>query len=397
MGHVTEVRVTPAALSRNFELIFQSLASEGPMAWLRAGEQRMLIVNTAEGAAEVLVHRSDVLIKPRSQTLETRTPYPERGDASPEFVTAIRKALAAGFSSREGAKAGEIIRDAVNAETMEWKNGSLIRLMPAARRIAIRTAVRGALGSDLGPKAELRFYEFMRWLDSGPRVLPAKRLTFHELRRSRMDRYFDYVTSELVSSAQDGSAINALEMVAPEFRPGLAGELLIATVGPFTQSAGWALARFADDHDEAARLRDEWPATDRTSGFIREVTRLHPTNVRITRAAIEDTSVGGEPVSVNTRVVLNVKAISRDDRYFEDPDRLLPERWLGQRPDKFAYVSFGLGRRRCLGEAFAMSALTALLPAVAEGRSLTVHGPVRVAGRGRLQPAERLRLCVRSV
>ena len=56
------------------------------------------------------------------------------------------------------------------------------------------------------------------------------------------------------------------------------------------------LVRFAGERDEASRLRAEWPATERTQAFVREVTRLHPTNPRITRAAVVDTTVGGEHV-----------------------------------------------------------------------------------------------------
>jgi cytochrome P450 len=123
------------------------------------------------------------------------------------------------------------------------------------------------------------------------------------------------------------------------------------------------------------------------------VTRLHPTNPRITRAALADTSVGGEPVPAHTRVVLNVNAIARDPRYYEEPDRLLPDRWLDGRPHKFAYLSFGVGERRCLGEPFALAALTALLPALAAGRTFAFR-ELQEARRGRHQLAEGLRVTV---
>ena len=148
--------------------------------------------------------------------------------------------------------------------------------------------------------------------------------------------------------------------------------------------------RFAGAPEEAARLRANRPATGRTLASIREVTRLHPTNPRITRAAVVDTTVGGAPVPARTRVVLNVNAISRAPRFYEQPERLLPDRWLRGRPHKFAYLSFGLGERRCLGETFALTALTALLPALCAGWELR-FGELQETGAGRRQPAEATR------
>ena len=166
-------------------------------------------------------------------------------------------------------------------------------------------------------------------------------------------------------------------------------------MGPLTQTAGWLLLHFADQPLEAARLRAEWPATERTSAFVREVTRLHPTNPRITRAALVDTSVGGERVPANTRVVLNVNAINRDVRLYEAPDRLQPDRWLDARPPKFGYLSFGVGERRCLGETFAVAALTAILPALCREWDLDL-AERRVTTSGRRQLAEGTVATIRS-
>ena len=101
-----------------------------------------------------------------------------------------------------------------------------------------------------------------------------------------------------------------------------------------------------------------------TEAFVREVTRLHPTNPRITRHALHETTLGGERIPKNARVVLNVNALHRSPRLYDEPARFVPERWLDGRPGthKFAYVAFGVGGRRCLGETMAMTSLMAMLP-----------------------------------
>jgi len=378
----SEVSVSPDALRDDLEGAFERLSAKGDLVWVAAGKQRFLLVNEPEAVSEVLVRKAEVLVKPRSQAIDTGPPRPELIDATID-VASLRRATTAGLAARDADVAG-----AVAAETAAW--GDEVELMPALRRIAIRIAVEGAFASSLDVAAEARLHEVLRWMDDAPRVLPASRLSRYALRRGAMHQYLAEIAAQLVANAEPGGELEALQAVPDAARLPLAGELLLGAVGPLTQTAGWLLVRFADDE---AQLRAEWPATTRTEAFVREVTRLHPTNPRITRAAIADTSVAGEPVPAHTRVVLNVNAISRDPRYYDEPERLLPERWLDGRPHKFAYLSFGVGERRCVGEAFALSALTALLPALAANRSFRFP-PLQETRRGRRQLAEELRVLV---
>src|SRR5207244_980213 len=126
--------------------------------------------------------------------------------------------------------------------------------------------------------------------------------------------------------------------------------------------------------------------------------RLHPTNERITRQATRETSLGGERIAELTRVILNVRALHCSPRFFEEPARFAPERWLDGRPspNKFAYVAFGVGGRRCLGDTMAVAALTALLPALLRDWDLA-FGKVRFTSKGRYQPAESVKVTVRRL
>jgi len=376
-------------LRADFEAVFDRLAGGGDLVWVTAGKKRFLLVNEPELVAEVLVQKSTVLVKPRSQAIDLGPPRAEPPPAVD--IAALRRAVSHGLAERP-AVAVEAVRAAAAAETASWRDGAEVELMPLLRRIGIATAVRGAFASELGEEEVRRLDGVLRWFDGSPRVLPARRLSRHSLRRRLMERELAQVAEALVAGA-DRSVPSELDALAVGDVPSLAGELLLGAVGPLVQSAAWLVIRFGSEADEAARLRAEWPATHRTEAFVREVTRLHPTNPRITRTALVDTAVGGEPVPAHSRVVLNVNAISRDPRFFEEPERLLPDRWLAGRPHKFAYLSFGIGERRCLGEALAVAALTALLPALAAGWELRPDA-FRATSAGRRQPAEGTRLAV---
>jgi cytochrome P450 len=371
------VRVSPKELREDFEAVFDGLRAHGDLVWVEAGEQRFLLVNEPELVSEALVRRSE-FVKPRLQAIDTGPPRVE--PVPPVDIAALRREVTRSLAGRDD-DAADAARAAAAVETAAWRDGASVELMPMLRRIAIATAVRGAFASELDEQSAQRLDAVLRWLDEAPRVLPESRFSRHSLRAREMQRHLRDVAVRLVASGVE------------ELAPGVAGELLVGAVGPIAQTGAWLLYRFATEPDEAERLRAEWPATERTQAFVREVTRLHPTNPRITRAAVADTTVGGEAVPRGTRVVLNVNAISRDPRFYDEPDRLLPDRWLDGRPHKFAYLSFGIGERRCLGESFALAALTALLPALAGSWRLTV-GELRQTTKGRRQLAEGTRLTV---
>ena len=375
------VRVSVKALRAGFEQVFADLAAQGDVIWVEAGKQRFLLVNGAEQVHEVLVARSGELVKPRSQAIDTGPPRPERPPSMD--VASFRRALTAGLAARDDAGAAAL-RAAAATETATWRDGAVVEVMPLLRRLSIAAAVRGAFASDLDGVSRQNLERVLRWFDDAPRVLPASRFSSYSLRRVQMRAHLESVATQLLANA-DRSQLSELDAV--DGKPQLAAELLLGAVGPLAQTAGWLLHSFVTERDEAARLRAEWPDLTRTLAFVREVTRLYPTNPRITRVAAVGTRVAGEHVPAATRVVLNVNAISRSARFYDEPDRLVADRWLGTRPDKLAYLSFGIGQRRCLGDTFALATLTALLPALLAGWELRLDASATTA-TGRHQLAE---------
>ena len=60
--------------------------------------------------------------------------------------------------------------------------------------------------------------------------------------------------------------------------------------------------------------------------------------------------------------------IHRDARFFDDPLRFDPDRWLPHREaalPRYAYFPFGAGGRKCIGESFAWTEGTLVLATLA--------------------------------
>jgi len=416
-----EVRVSTRDLQSDFEQVFDELGERGDLVWVDVGEQRFLLVNGADEVGEVLVERSDVLVKPHVQSIEIGPPEPERSDGAIPFQP-FRRALARSLAgSTLVAASVDAVVAAVAAETAGWRPGGTVDLMPALRRLAIATVVAGPFASRIDDRDVAVVDEALRWIDGVPRVTSPKlrlrgRLSRHGLRARYVQERLAEVARRLLENVDRSrqSELTAVLVDLPRIAPDLpaaraaqlVGELLIGGAGPLTQTAGWALLRLAE---EPYDLRAEWAEVlgdepvsgaalallPRTEAFVREVTRLHPTNPRITRAAIGETTVGGEHVPERTRVILNVNHLNRDPRFYDDPERFDPDRWLQGRPNahKFAYVSFGVGERRCLGESVALASLAAMLVELARRFDIRFESArVSTAGRRQLEEGTRVTL-----
>jgi sterol 14-demethylase len=96
---------------------------------------------------------------------------------------------------------------------------------------------------------------------------------------------------------------------------------------------------------------------ERTEWAIKEALRIHPPLFMLFRAAMEDCEIYGYRIEKGDWVSVSPIVAHREEAVFQnaleyDPDRYGPGREEDRVP--FAYVSFGGGRHKCLGNAFAL-------------------------------------------
>lgn len=99
---------------------------------------------------------------------------------------------------------------------------------------------------------------------------------------------------------------------------------------------------------------------DYLKAVVKETLRLHPPVPFNPRACLDDCNIQGYHVSKGTTIVTNVWAISRDPKYWKNPDKFMPERFLGEHNCNFKgldfeFIPFGAGRRICPGMTFAQA------------------------------------------
>ncbi|TVU25043.1 hypothetical protein EJB05_27519, partial [Eragrostis curvula] len=78
------------------------------------------------------------------------------------------------------------------------------------------------------------------------------------------------------------------------------------------------------------------------------------------KVCLNDQKIQGYDMPQGTVILINAWAISGDQKYWEDPETFMPERFDGERAldfrgSDFEFTPFGAGRRMCPGIAFAQA------------------------------------------
>ena len=138
-----------------------------------------------------------------------------------------------------------------------------------------------------------------------------------------------------------------------------------------------------------------------TEAVVLESMRLHPPAWAIGREALEDFELGGHRFPKGLTVFLSPWSVHRDARWFAEPERFVPDRWmdgLARRLHKFQYFPFGGGPRICIGNAFAMMESVLLLSSFARRFDVTLAPGARLDARPAvtLRPAHGVRVVLHA-
>lgn len=150
-------------------------------------------------------------------------------------------------------------------------------------------------------------------------------------------------------------------------------DLLLAGVDTVTHALNWAILLMMTHSDAQEKVhreldkitghvslkdRDKLPYVEAVLSEVQRFGSVAP--LGIPRMASKDAAIGGYVVPEGTAAFFNYFAVSRDPKYFDEPDLFSPERFLdadgGFKASK-ANIQFGLGKRDCLGQTLATAEL----------------------------------------
>ncbi|HEX4353943.1 MAG TPA: cytochrome P450 [Polyangiales bacterium] len=223
-------------------------------------------------------------------------------------------------------------------------------------------SLRGLLPQSVPTLAGLRFRRAKAELDT---------IVYRMIARGRESPDADHLIARLLRARSDSGEAMSDEQARDE-----AMTMLLA--GHETTALALTYALFAlSNHPEVERkLREEIEAsTDAPSlrdlermpyldAVIKETLRLYPPAWAFGREVVQPFSLGGYELPVGVQVLASPYALHRDSRFFPEPTRFMPERWLDGNASelpRYAYVPFGVGPRVCIGSHFAKMEMALVL------------------------------------
>jgi len=222
------------------------------------------------------------------------------------------------------------------------------------------------------------------WLDWAP--LPGKRRydracarvreisarVITERRRTATD-HGDLLSALLAARDEDGTALSESELL---------DQITLFYIGGSETSAdtlGWIFYLLSEHPEVEQRLHAELDAVlggrsatyedlsqlTYTRQITDEALRLYPPAWMFTRTTTTDTELGGHVIPAGRTVAYSAYAVNRHPGVHRNPDEFDPDRWQGDRMPATAYIPFGAGARRCIGDTFGLVEITLLLATIA--------------------------------
>ncbi len=303
-----------------------------------------------------------------------------------------RRLLQPAFQRAQLAKYAEVMEEEIAALTDSWDDEQVIDAYPVLYALSLRTVTRTLFGTHVGEEVvdgirrsfETAFSGFFRQMFMPPALrrlpLPAN------LRHRRALRHLRGTVERIVASCpRDGTDRGDLLSVMLASRdedggPGLSdGEIhdqvvTVLAAGTETVAATltWAMLLLARNPGEQEKLRGECAAVlegrparwadvarlPRAERVVEETVRLYPPGWLFTRVATAEAELAGRTLAAGDTVVITPAPVHRHPGVYQHAREFDPDRWLADRAaalPRGAFVGFGAGARKCVGDAYGMT------------------------------------------
>jgi cytochrome P450 len=300
----------------------------------------------------------------------------------------------------------------------DWQGGAEVDAMASLSRLALSVVCEVLFGIDPGEDAErvhtalTEVLEGFLWMMTFP-IEGVDRWPLPASRRHRAAvRELHAVVERLVARRRASGPLEG-DLLADWIRAADAGELsaedlraevvtmLLAGHETTANAMSFTLALLATHPEEQAKVAAGLAENDLAplERAFNEGLRLYPPAWVLARAVSDDLDLGPTVVHAGAFLFVPIAAIHRDSRWWTDPDTFHPDRHLALSAGaRAAFLPFGVGPRRCIGEHFARTeariALATVLrtfevtadavPAANPTVTLRPRGPVRLQLRPRV-------------
>ncbi|MGT2532569.1 cytochrome P450 [Streptomyces nojiriensis] len=390
-GHLPLLGHT-AAMLRDRLGFLASLPAHGELVRLRFGPQTMVLVCDPELVQQVL--RDD-------RTFDKGGPFFDRareivGDGLASCPhdrhRRQRRLCQPAFRPTRLPDYTGAITAAACEETAAWSDGDVIDIDRAMPAVANRALARTMFSSRLPAETTGQITEdtttlmnsvIQRMLTPAPfdRAPTPGHLRYERARRRLRQTVTGIVADRRADGAVDHDLLSALLSAADPETTGdgprsltdeeIADQLVTFFIAGTETTAGllsWVLYELARHPGIQERLHAhtdgvlrgrlpqaaELPALTYTEQVINESLRLHSPVWLLTRTVTTDARLGGVRLPAGTAIAISPYTVHWNPALHPRPRAFDPDRWNSRSADRSAYLPFGSGPRRCIGDRFAL-------------------------------------------
>ena len=378
------------------ELLFRAQREHGEICTFDVFNRKMVAMFGPE-AQEAVFRAPDALLSP-TEAYKIMTPVFGKDivyDATPERMAEQLKMLLPALKDKRMRTYGEAVVKEVAETTETWGESGVLDFVAFCRVLTNYTSSRCLLGKEFREGMTEEFAEVYTDLERG--VTPLAYINAHlpipsfrardkarirmvemigsivDARRREKREGEDFLQTLMDSKYLDGRGLTSDEIT---------GMLLAGMfAGHHTSSVttAWALIELIQNPESMKRIKAE---IDRVFGgskpvshsLIRELTftenvvketlRLHPPLFMLVRVARQDFEYKDYVVPKGSWIVVSPTVAQMMPDVFAEPEKFDPDRYAPPREEDkrdFAFIAFGGGRHKCLGNAFAILQIKAIL------------------------------------
>lgn len=413
-GFVGFFRTIRAIFSDRLRLIERVAADIPRIGRADFGRFRMVLVNHPDLVPELLIERAEDFIKGPVLRIVAR---PVFGDglltSEGDLHLQRRRLVAPALAHQRMAHYTDVMRQHTEALVSTWRDNETLDIVEAMMRLTLGIVCRtlfdvdvpgeaAAIGHDIetAQRYAMRRLRYPFPLPQGKALAALARLDERiygiiRQRRNNLTDRGDLLSMLLLTRDEEtGEALDDKAVRDEAMTLFLAGHETTA----LAVSYSWYL--LAQHPEYFARLRAE--GAPFALQVLKESLRIYPPAYGVARTAARDTAIGGFPIKKNDTVLISEWVMHRDPRWFPDPLRFDPDRFLPEREQQIprnAWLPFGGGRRICIGNHFALTEGQIILSTIAQRFSMGLLSkrPLRFQPMITLRPRDPIRVRLRGI
>ena len=402
----------------------QSLAREhGDIVFFRMGPQDVFFLNHPDYVKDVLVTHNQKFKKGRALQKSKRLLGEGLLTSEGDFHRRQRRLAQPAFHRQRLNAYARVMVDYAARTSGRWTDGQRVDMSQEMMRLTLAivgktlfdadverdTGEVGAAMNEVMEMFDLLMLPYSELLEKLP--LPQTRRFLRV--RERLDAVIYRIINERRASGEDRGDLLSMLLLAEDEEgdgEGMSNQqvrdeamtLFLAGHETTANALAWTWYLLAQHPQVEARLHKELdavlengrlpapedlPRLPYAEMVISEVMRLYPPAWTVGRLVVKDYEVGGYLIPKGSLVLLSQYVTHHDARFYPEPERFDPERWMpevkNERP-QFSYFPFGGGVRRCIGEGFAWMEATLLLAVLAKRWRVRLAPGQRVEIRPRI-------------